>query len=330
MEYEILEELGHGMFGTVHKIKYKNNYFAMKIEHILDEDKIKDLKSPIWREIDFIEKFAKKHKDQFMQMYHYDFIDSCDHEQKYSVDLKNFEKYHRDKLLKLSKSNTCIRKIYELVDGNVKDIISKLSPQQIYSFIIQISIIVKILEKGGYIHGDFHSGNIGYIKTDKEYIKFGKLKIPTFGYIYKAIDLGSILHKRYKLSSHDKIWFKDLFKKELISCLGTSLINTDDYWDYIENNKIKLSFKKHMQKFKKSDLYKLINLQFSDISDNQNKLRIAELTYPTQYQQLIFGNKYKKTLKPKLYIDILDIIYLFAVNFNSTKIIDYFIQKINL
>ena len=330
MEYEILEELGHGMFGTVYKIKYKNKYFAMKIEHILDEDKIKDLKSPIWREIDFIEKFAKKHKDQFMQMYHYDLIDSCDHEQKYSGDLKNFEKYHRDKLLKLSKSNTCIRKIYELVDGNVKDIIPKLSLQQIYSFIIQISIIVKILEKGGYIHGDFHSGNIGYIKTDKKYIKFEKLKIPTFGYIFKAIDLGSVLHKRYKLSSRDKKYFKDLFKKELISCLGTSLINTDDYFDYIENNNIKLSFKKVMQKFKKSDLYKLINLQFSDIADNDNKLGIAEITYPKQYQQLIFGNKYKKTFEPIIYIDILDIIYLFTVNFNSTKIIDYFIQKINI
>jgi hypothetical protein len=330
MEYEILEELGHGMFGTVYKIKYKNKYFAMKIEHILDEDKTKDLSSPIWREIDFIEKFAKKHKDQFMQMYYYDFIDSCDHEQKYSVDLKNFEKYHRDKLIKLSKSNTCIRKIYELVDGNVKDIISKLSVQQIYSFIIQISIIVKILEKGGYIHGDFHSGNIGYIKTEKEYIKYGKLKIPTFGYIFKAIDLGSVLHKRYKLSSRDKIWFKDLFKKELISCLGTSLINTDQYWNYVEDNNIKLSLKKDMQKFKKSDLYKLINLQFSDIVDTDNKFRIAELTYPTQFQQLIFGNKYKKTFEPKFYIDILDIIYLFKVNFNSTKIIDYFIQKINI
>ena len=85
-----------------------------------------------------------------------------------------------------------------------------------------------------------------------------------------------------------------------------------------------------MQKFKKSDLYKLINLQFSDIADNDNKLGIAEITYPKQYQQLIFGNKYKKTFEPIIYIDILDIIYLFTVNFNSTKIIDYFIQKINI
>ena len=236
MEYKIIEELGRGMFGTVYKIKYKDKYFAMKIEHVLEEDKEKNIKSNIWREIDFMTKFAKKYKDQIMQMYHYDFIDSCDHEQKFSVNLKNFEKYHRYKFIKLNKSKTCIRRIYELIDGNVKDIIPKLSTQQIYSFIVQVAIIVKIFEKNKYIHGDFHSANIGYIKTDKKFIKYGKIKIPTFGYIFKAIDLGSVMNPKYKLSKREKIWYKDLFKRELISPLGTSLINSTKYWDYIDDN----------------------------------------------------------------------------------------------
>lgn len=329
MNYNIIDKLGSGMFGTVYKIKYKDKYYAMKIEHILDKDIKKDIKSSVWREIDFLTKFAKKYPDQIMQLYHYDFIDSCEHKQEYSVNLKNFDKYHRDKLIKLSKSKTCIRRIYELIDGNISEIISKLSLEQIYSFIIQISIIIKILEKSKYIHGDFHSGNIGYIKTDKKFIKFGNLKIPTFGYIFKAIDLGSIMNPKYKLSKREKIWYKDLFKRELISPLKTSLINSTKYWDYIDNNNIKLNFKTDFKKFKKSNLYRIMTLQFDFIKKEDYLFDICEFLYPYQFQQLILGKKYIEGLEPILYIDIMDILYLYKVNFNTDMIIKYFYAKLN-
>jgi len=330
MEYKIIEELGRGMFGTVYKIKYKDKYFAMKIEHVLEEDKEKNIKSNVWREIDFMTKFAKKYKDQIMQMYHYDFIDSCNHEQKFSVNLKNFEKYHRDKFIKLSKSKTCIRRIYELIDGNIKDIIPKLSTQQIYSFIVQVAIIVKIFEKNKYIHGDFHSANIGYIKTDKKFIKYGKIKIPTFGYIFKAIDLGSVMNPKYKLSKRDKIWYKDLFKRELISPLGSSLVNSKKYWDYIDDNNIKLNIQKDIKKFEKSNLYNLLKIQFTDINDKYRLFNICEFLYPYQFQQLILGKKYIDGLEPKLYIDIMDLIYLYKINFNTDLVIDYFYNKLQI
>jgi len=330
MNYEIIAELGHGMFGTVYKIKYKDKYFAMKIEHVLDNDLTINLKSHIWREIDFCRNFSRKHKDQFIQLYHYDFIKDCEHIQKYSVNLKEFEKYHRDKMNALAQSNTCIRRIYELVDGNVKNIISQLSEKEIYSMIIQISLIIKTLEKSKYIHGDFHAGNIGYIKTQKKYIIYGKYKIPTFGYIYKAIDLGSIMHPKYKLSKRDKIWYKELFGREIISPLTTSLINFDKFWNFIEENNIKLNLKKDLKKFEKSDLYKLVNLQFQDIERKKYKYDLAEILYPEQFQKLILGNKFKKTIYPILNLDIHDIIYLYRENFNTDKIIDYFINKIKI
>ena len=330
MDYKIIEELGRGMRGTVYKIKYKDDYYALKIEHVLDEDKEKNIKSGVWREIDFMTKFAKKYKDQIMQLYHYEFIDDCDHEQKYSIDLKNFEKYNRDKHIKLNKSKTCINRIYELMDGTINDILPKLSVQQIYSFIMQITIIVQILEKNKYIHGDFHSGNIGYIKTDKPYIKYGKLKIPTFGYIFKAIDLGGVLHPKYKLSKRDKIWYKDLFKRELITPLNTSLINSTKYWDYVENKNIKLNIKTNLIKFKKSNLYTILNMQFPEIKDKHRLFNICEFLYPYQFQKLTLGKYYIDGLEPKLFIDVTDIIYLYKVNFNSKLIITYFYNKLLL
>lgn len=328
MNYEIIAELGHGMFGTVYKIKYKDKYFAMKIEHILDSDKEKNIKSSIWRELVFSEKFANKYRDQFMQMYYYDFIDSCDHKQEYSVNLNNFDKYHKNKIIKLSKSKTCVRKIYELLDGTIKDLIPKLNIKQIYSFILQIAIIIKTLEKNKYIHGDFHSGNIGYIKTDKEYIKYGKKKIPTYGYIYKAIDLGSVMHPKYKLSKRYKKWYNDLFKRELISPLITSLVDQTEYWDYIDNNNIKLKFKNDFKKFKKSYLYKNITDLFPDIKNDDFKFNLADIIYTEDFQKLILGKSYKYTINYKIYIDIFDIIFMYKCNFNSDKIIDYFLRKI--
>jgi hypothetical protein len=328
MEYDIIDELGNGMFGTVYKIKYKNNYFAMKIEHILNEDIIKNIKSQQWREIDFINKFGKKYKDQFIRLYSYDFVDSCKHIQKYPVNLKNFDKKNRDKIIKLSKSKTCIRKIYELVDGNVKDLLPKLNQQQIYSFILQVSIIVDILQKAKYIHGDFHSGNIGYIKTDKQFIKYKNLKIPTYGYIFKAIDYGYVMHPKYKLGKDDKKWYKDLYKRELITPLLTSLIDFTEYWDYVEDNNIKLNFKKYMKKLEKTDIFKITQLQFPNITNKQYIFNITEILYPDEFQKIILDKKYIKTLVPRLFIDILDIIYLFNINFDPDKIIKYFILKL--
>ena len=144
---EIIKELGNGMFGTVYKIKKDNKYYAMKIEHVLENDIEKDLKSPQWREIDFATKMNSKYSDQFIKLYNYEFIKDCDHKQKYSVDLKEFAKYHRDKLNKIAKSKYCIKKIYELVDGNVRDIINTLDEKQRYSMLAQLAGIVNILQK---------------------------------------------------------------------------------------------------------------------------------------------------------------------------------------
>ena len=123
---EIIKELGNGMFGTVYKVKKDNKYYAMKIEHILKDDVEKNLGSPQWREIHFITKMNSIFPDQFIKLYEYEFIEDCDHVQKYSVDIKEFPKYHQNKIKKLAKSKVCIRKIYELVDGSVRDIIDSL------------------------------------------------------------------------------------------------------------------------------------------------------------------------------------------------------------
>jgi serine/threonine protein kinase len=57
-KYKIIKELGYGMFGTVYKIEYKNKFFAMKIEHILDDDINKNIKSSLWERNRIFRKFC--------------------------------------------------------------------------------------------------------------------------------------------------------------------------------------------------------------------------------------------------------------------------------
>ncbi len=326
MTEQIIKELGYGMIGTVYKVKYNNKYYAMKIEHILDTDKVKDIKSPIWRENDFVENIASKYKDQFVQMYEYKFVDDCTHIQKYSLDVNKINEYSKNKITKLAASNTCIKRYYELLDGSIQNLIPTLNQQQIYSFIIQLAYIIHILETNGYVHGDFHVGNIGYLKTKKKYIYCDKIKVPTFGYIFKAIDLGSVLHEKYMLSNSDKLKYNSLFKKELYKPYMTTLIDFENFWQYVDKNKIKIDYK-HINNFKEWNMSKSLNDMFTNIT-YKYKLNLLRILYPEQTQKLLLGNKFNKTLPPKLYIDTIDIIFMYKCNFDSKKIFDYFIKHL--
>jgi hypothetical protein len=318
MNVKIIKELGYGMIGTVYKVKYNNKYYAMKIEHILHEDK-ENKNSSIWKENDFMEKIASKYKNQFVKMYKYEFIDKCEHVQKYSTDLKKMDEKNKNKLFKLAESKICIQRFYELLDGSAKSLISTLDQNQIYSFIVQVAYIVNILEKHEYLHGDLHLENIGYIKTTKKFIYCDKIKVPTHGYIFKAIDFGTIMHKKDFVNNY-------LFTKELKKPLLASLINFDKFWEYVDNNNIKIDYR-HFKNFKNWNISKGINDIFSEIKD-EHKVSILRILYPEQSQKLMLGNKYTKTFSPILYVDIWDIIFIYKCNFNSQKIFDYFLEKL--
>ncbi len=323
---EIIKELGNGMFGTVYKVKKDNKYYAMKIEHILKDDVDKNLKSPQWREIHFITKMNSIYPDQFIKLYEYEFIEDCDHVQKYSVDIKEFPKYHQNKIKNLAKSKVCIRKIYELVDGSVRDIIDSLDIKQRYSMLAQLAGIINILEKNKYIHGDFHFGNIGYIKTDKKYIRILNHIIPTFGYIFKAIDYGSVMHPNYKLSKSNKKYYKSIFKTEFMSVIQTVMMNKEKFYDFAFNNKMRLDYKTDLKKILNSDLKDVLK----EYTSNKDFIfTLSEVIYPEIFQKIIFGKHFQYTIPITLYFDPSDFIYIITCNLDLNKIIDYCKMKID-
>jgi serine/threonine protein kinase len=317
------KKLGEGMYGTTYLCKYKNNKSACKIEHVLEPD-INNKKSKLWQELKFSYFFANKYPDQFITLYTHKFIENCKHKQEYIVDPKFFNSKFRNELKELAKSKVCALKIYSYVDYTLGQIMNSLSKEQIYSFIIQYSYIIHLLETNGYVHGDVHQFNIGVVKTTKKYIKIFKYLVPTFGYIFKLIDFGKVEKVSEKITSTIKK------HKNEMDYLMTVLVSNKPFLNYIKRNKIEIDELKVKKNFDKSIESSILNV-FCPNEDNickMYKFNLYKTLFPEAYQRNILGKKFKKVLEPILRVDLADILFIYKSNFNKYKIINYFILKI--
>ncbi len=100
------------------------------------------------------------------------------------------------------RQKTCVKKLFSLIDNTVSELqIDAMSKQEIYSVVAQIMYVIYILDTHGWVHGDFHSGNIGVKHTDETFVTMElgseKINVPTFGRLIQAIDFGGVLHKDF-------------------------------------------------------------------------------------------------------------------------------------
>jgi len=332
-DHKIIKELGHGMVGTVYLIaglKNKNNNkkpntnkYALKIEHIEKRDLVPNTKSEVWREINFHLKFASKYPDQFVQLLEYDFIDKCTHTQIYSFDFDLFSIRLQNKLKKIASSEYCVRKIFDLVDGDLTKIFNKLSIKQVYSMIIQLTWAIKLLHSNHYIHGDIHGGNIGWKGTTKKYIQIEKYNIPTFGYLFKMIDFGLSMSKSDISNKKEENYFNNFLLNELAFIRYLFVDSKMD--NYANKNKIKLDYNKLNLIFKKTEEYQIIK-KFT--INKQEQIFLFDILFPEQFQKIIFGSNYIKTIPRKLYIPLEDILVFIKISSDPNSVIKYFYEKI--
>jgi serine/threonine protein kinase len=340
--YKIIKELGHGMIGTVYLIEHideknkknkknQKDHWALKIEHIEKKDLKPSAKSEVWRELAFYKNVGSKYPNQFVKLIEYDFVDKCEHVQKYSFDLELFDKPTQNKLKKKASSTYCIRKVFDLIGGNLTEIIEKLELKQIYSMIIQIAYSIKILHQHDYIHGDLHSGNIGWVKTDKKYIglnEFGLgLKINTFGYIFKLIDFDLVLSKSDIANKREEKRYNELFDTELAN-LKYFLVDRK-FWDWFDKQKLNFDLEKTHGLIAKTDEFKIIEKFTTNPND---QVFLYDILFQKQFQKILCGNQhgnhYKKTILRKLLVPVQDILVMVKISHNPDLIIKYFYDKI--
>lgn len=317
--YKIKKELGHGVFGIVYLAIKNDKKYALKIEHILKKDIKKDTRTVIWREIDFAEKFASKYPNQFIQLIDYDIIKDYNFKPIREFTMSKLSVKHKENLIKLDNSRYCIRKIYSIVDGSLNSIIDKLSVKKFYSMLIQIIYICHILHEAGYVHNDLHSGNIGYIKTEKKYINILGNKIPTYGKIYQALDFGLVMHRKYLATRIDRKMYADSIINE--TRYLRNLFTDFDLWGYAEGRNIKINMDTCEKKLRMTKEYELLS-EFSTYY--WDILFMYQILFAEKFQKIYLGKGYKHTLPIKLRIPTEDMIIFFKLANEPIKLINYF------
>ena len=357
-DYDIIKEIGRGNSGIVYKIKIDDTYYALKITKITDSD-LKE-KSRITREHNFFSDIGNKYPEYFTRYYGYHINNKnliSNEKLDIIIDINDIEDIEVQKyVVKHKNSNTFMYKIYDLVSIPLENIILQLSIKQIYSMIIQITNIIRLLHKNNYIHGDINLKNIGVCETNNKYIQIDDVKYETFGYIYKLIDFDTILHNKDIIYNYEKNKYPYLYEYEYLNLLNSLIkINVGifdkysvlKYWYLYENksnnNYIDENYEYLLKNNKIDELYdnKYINLYIYYLKENETIVPKEDIQYIINhrhnYDDIIkyFGDKLNNCelnngeLNNKHYDKIKIIMIIIMIIIFIISIILYIILKIN-
>jgi hypothetical protein len=288
-EFKTVKFLSSGMYGMIYLVRKNNKEYALKIEHIFNQEVVENYTCPVWREIYFCYKFGNKYPELYLKLYGYDIVENYKYTHKYKIDIKFATEKDQEFYKSLHNSTTSIRKIYELIDYNYNTILQKkVMPQNmIYSMLVQILYSLILLHTNDYAHGDIHLGNIGVIKTNKKTIKLGNYIIPTYGYIYKLIDYGKSTHKLNIVNKSDFFKYINNDVNHFISILYSTNISA-----YIVEKNIDLNdFESNKQQI--NQLPEFIEITKKE-QRNGIQMLMFSIQYPEKYQEISYKNDDKK------------------------------------
>lgn len=323
------KEIGKGKYGTVYlATDDKGNKYAYKIEKLLPNDVPNTSNSAYWREIEFA-KHMEKYPDQFMKLYDARIISNCKHVHVYkeTAIVGELEK-------EFQKSSYCGIKLWSLVDDTMYSILkNKVDSDQLYDMYIQLVYINFLLWKEGYMHGDLHVKNVGYVKTHKKNITILGHKIPTHGYIFNAIDFGNVLHPSYPT------WMPyNEFTSDLIRTLTTFSANIYKGYKYnvislngkawnwynkmiFEDIKLTKDELDNLEKYMPKQLMGIDNM-FKDIL----KVLLYKLINYEQWQRKSFNDDTITGVKPNYLMPIDMLLYVIKYIYEPKKVLLYLIK----
>lgn len=197
--------------------------------------------------------------------------------------------------------------IYSKIDLTFRDYLqhSKLSNTVLYDLYIQMMYIICILQKEGWTHHDFHSGNIGLVKTKDETIEIKGHRIPTHGYYVQAIDYGSVVHS--------VLPYRDLYRLFASYVYDTHTHTYKDIWSI--QKKPFLSFqKKKIQQYLPTSTDMKEQWRNNDIS-----FVLFQLLYPTDFK------KAYPSIDKFIYLPTKVMLYIIKHIDTPTRCLDYLI-----
>jgi len=164
-----------------------------------------------------------------MTLYKHIIDSKCQHKQHDNINfyIEDLPKEQQKYYSSLYKSSYCSIKLFSLVDLTMDDFLNKWKQfdRKIFNdLLIQCVYAIYLMNSEGYFHHDFHTKNVGLIKTKEKFITILNKKIPTHGYIVVPIDYCLVLHKKFILKDWEKKALK--YDNDLFSLLNTFVIST--------------------------------------------------------------------------------------------------------
>lgn len=337
------KQLGKGQHGTVFlAMDTSGNKYAYKTEKILPKDVKQSLKSPYWREIDFALTVANKHPGQFMNLYDWKIDDNCIHI-KYDFNdkfykLEDLPKSQQKYIKNINASPYCSIKLWSLIDGTLYDLVEpklKFTKRVFYDILIQIIYIIYIMHDAGYQHNDFHPSNIGYIKTNQSSINIFGHDIPTHGYLFKAIDFGLVLHKKYSMTKQEQILYNT--EPDLLNVFKLLLVENKQFtiagqnWNWITYWHIKEHIPPDLLPKLSKYMPVLNNEQYllpEQYNYFMNKLFII-LNYE-HYQRQVLNNDTIAGIAPSYTIPQQHVLYMLKYIYKPKLVLQYFLKTRHL
>lgn len=305
------KEIAYGFYGTIYKVHDVNkNIYALKTEHYISKEDHE-------KEINFAKEMSSKYPDHFMTLYDYQYVDKCDHTQKYPFDPKILPKKTQKHIKRLAKSDKCISKLYTYIDTDLQHYTFD-NKYETYSIIVQLLYIMELISKHKYAYIDLHSGNVGLKYTTKEFITIHNQKIPTYGKLVYLIDYGAILHKP-DLKEYQKYSYNDFEKNKY--GIVFNMFYSNDFMKYLKNNGINFNWMVELKKFSKMPVYEIL-MKITD--DMDFAYFLYQHLYPEEFQKGILKDKFKKVIEDKMYVPLSD--FIFVLGTRDERVIDYYIN----
>ncbi len=329
------------MLGDVYLCSVSNNYYALKIEKIEHKNIKYNLAVQEWREIEFSQSFGNNYTEQFIKLCDYDVIEDIQ-ERVCHYSTNKFSQKIIKRLKNKSISKYAIRRLYSLVDNNLKSVINTLTKKQLYSTIVQVAYICHIMQSKGYSHNDFHTKNIGVVHVSNDTcINISNKKLQTHGIHIKALDFGIVLHEKYGLTEGEKF----MHNYGLINDINKFLIRlvifkqadiVDDADDANDANNTNTNIVTKIVNWNdEPDLFdEFITLKEYSLLENfavnkYDKFYLFQLLCPEKFQRMLWGQKYTQLSKPITRIDLCDLLFIFKNKLNLKVVMRYFIKLAN-
>lgn len=330
--------LGKGQQGKVFLVEKDKQSYALKVEYILPSSKRKG--GELHNELEFFQDVASFYPDKFIQLVDYEIVENCEQKLEKIGDFlpKGIQKH----LEKARKGSVCVYKLYTLIDTDMNHLLDKMnrwSMNHKYSALLQLIDILRIMDNTGWVHGDFHPGNVGIEYTSRDKIVYvNKKPIKTYGTLFKSIDFGGLLHRDTLRPSHPYLGddnetelkhYKDHLSADR-EVLLKMMYNEKPYWQFIGKYKIHLNYDEDLKKVKElKEFKKLRSLKkFRKLNDHLI-FRMVHLLYPDIFEPLILGDKFKKVIGMNLRFPIEDVMYVFENFFENEKLIRHFLHLLN-